>query len=241
MAVSKSICYDVHTLDAFMKCVLQNCKGIEVIKVDETHVEYIESKIKNRNITPFRGTIKVHQVTWSHRKPWMMLQFRRLSCIKCSQENTCIHYGLGSKKLDIALCPRPLQNNVPTLSSPVLTTPLQSPTRNDTPAPAERMNSWSPTLTPMHTVQWQADDPVQLRVARCSNHWKLASAVHHCWLEVMSISAYNFRTYILTAQIRQRQNQRRHQSTFLWLNGLNASGLLTTKTYFDYRNELSFR
>ncbi|XP_031334868.1 uncharacterized protein LOC116164786 [Photinus pyralis] len=49
--------------------------------------------------------MKVHELTWSSQKPFM-IQARELSCLECKPDEICIHYGLGTIQLSK---PSPLQ------------------------------------------------------------------------------------------------------------------------------------
>ncbi|XP_035441100.2 uncharacterized protein LOC118269869 [Spodoptera frugiperda] len=151
---------DVSNIDGFIECVNENCKGIKVIKIDDTVAKDIEIKIQNCDIRPFRGTMQVHQVTWDKLEP-RTLHFRRLSCITCHPSAKCHHYDLGCISLDLPLptlhaeipAPTPVQSSIPS-PLPSLPSPLMSP--NWTPIVQQLLNSidrkkLSPTVTEMQT------------------------------------------------------------------------------------------
>nr|XP_049691735.1 uncharacterized protein LOC126053531 [Helicoverpa armigera] len=131
---------DVSNIDEFIECVHESCKGIEVIKIDDTTAKEIEVKIKNCTIRPFRGTMQVHQVTWDKIDP-KMLQFRRLSCITCNPGASCSHYDLGCISLDLP--PQNLHIEIPALASS-RSTPVQS-------CPSPLSNLHSPLMSPNWT------------------------------------------------------------------------------------------
>ncbi|KAJ8720790.1 hypothetical protein PYW08_006255 [Mythimna loreyi] len=124
---------DVSNIDGFIKCVNENCKGIKVIKIDDTVAKDIEIKIQNCDIRPFCGTMQVHQVTWDKLEP-RTLHFRRLSCITCHPSAKCHHYDLGCISLDLPLpalraeipAPTLVQSSIPS-PLPSLPSPLMSP------------------------------------------------------------------------------------------------------------------
>lgn len=64
---------------------------MSIIKADE--ITKIEAETPT-HLTAFKGTMKVHEWTWSKEQP-TIIQFRRLTCRDCNAEKTCTHFGLG--------------------------------------------------------------------------------------------------------------------------------------------------
>lgn len=128
---------DVNNIDTFIECVHQDCKGIDVIKIDDAAAKEIERLIQNCKICPFYGTMQVHQVTWDKREP-KILQFRRLSCTTCAPGAACVHYNLGHITLDLNSrneipAPSPTSSSIP---SPLLS--IESPLLS---------SNWSPIVS----------------------------------------------------------------------------------------------
>lgn len=85
---------DIIDLDTFIDCSKVNCKGIMVIPIDDSHVPEIQNIADAINVYPFKGTFKIHQITWSISEP-NILHARRLSCIVCAADTKCPHFEMG--------------------------------------------------------------------------------------------------------------------------------------------------
>lgn len=85
---------DVSSYDELMSCVKKNCHGIEVYGVDESVVPKIQNIVDESMTKPFKGTFKVHQLTWSAINP-TTIHARRLSCLICAAHSYCRHFTLG--------------------------------------------------------------------------------------------------------------------------------------------------
>lgn len=85
---------DISDIQSLVSCLQENVQATTVIPIDDTHLSEIEDKIKNAEIQPFKGTLKIHQITW-HRSNPKILHARKLSCITCSANAVCTHYEIG--------------------------------------------------------------------------------------------------------------------------------------------------
>lgn len=85
---------DVSCLDDLMTCLSVNCKGIEVYKIDESKIPNIDQSLNESATRPFKGTLKIHQVTWNIQDP-NVIHARRLSCLDCAAHEICSHFEIG--------------------------------------------------------------------------------------------------------------------------------------------------
>lgn len=86
---------DVNNYETLVSYLSANCPGIKIIPIDDGNIEGIEHSLGDNVMKPFKGTLKVHQITWNVKTP-TLLRFRRLSCGTCLPENSCEHYELGT-------------------------------------------------------------------------------------------------------------------------------------------------
>lgn len=92
---------DVADLKSLVEKVSDHCPGIELHVIAEDSFEKTEDEcIIPNGIKPFKGTMLIHQVTWTANKSNTIL-FRRLSCLNCRPSEICSHYHLG--KMDMPL------------------------------------------------------------------------------------------------------------------------------------------
>ncbi|XP_063219235.1 uncharacterized protein LOC134529268 [Bacillus rossius redtenbacheri] len=68
-------------------------KGITVISVPKECIEQFSNTLDLRTPKPFKGTLRVHQVTWARNETNSRLHFRRLSCFRCRPSRS--HYDIG--------------------------------------------------------------------------------------------------------------------------------------------------
>lgn len=85
---------DVSNLDDLMACLSLNCKGIQLFKIDESRFSEIDLLLKESATRPFKGTLKIHQITWHKQNPHV-IHARRLSCLNCAAHERCPHYEIG--------------------------------------------------------------------------------------------------------------------------------------------------
>jgi hypothetical protein len=83
---------DIDTFQKFVDCAMK-IKNITTMVVSEDEIEVM--KRTPVNAQTFKGTMNVHQVTWSRENP-KLLQFNYLSCFDCPPGSKCQHYHLGS-------------------------------------------------------------------------------------------------------------------------------------------------
>ncbi|KAG8241924.1 hypothetical protein J6590_108299 [Homalodisca vitripennis] len=87
---------DIPCYETLIQKLKQTCKGVKVLTFNESVIDELDKTIPS-DLKPFKGTTKIHEVTWA--KDSRFLQARRLSCLKCLPGATCIHYGIGEIKL----------------------------------------------------------------------------------------------------------------------------------------------
>ncbi|CAG9787325.1 unnamed protein product [Diatraea saccharalis] len=91
---SVAIGKDVSNYDGLMTCLQANCKGIEIFGIDDSDVPKIQKILEKSTTKPFKGTFKIHQLTWSRRDPFI-IHARRLSCLDCPEDKNCSHFEIG--------------------------------------------------------------------------------------------------------------------------------------------------
>lgn len=69
-----------------------NCKGISIFTIDEIKIQSVDAYFPEK-IDPVKGTMKVHEVTWSNKENSKVI-FRELSCLSCPPEDRCSHYHI---------------------------------------------------------------------------------------------------------------------------------------------------
>lgn len=85
---------DVNDFEKLVSYLLENCRGVTIIPINDRGIDDIEERLKDGNTPPFKGTLKIHQVLWSYKSP-LILRVRRLSCLKCSPDEHCSDYEIG--------------------------------------------------------------------------------------------------------------------------------------------------
>ncbi|CAB3257455.1 unnamed protein product [Arctia plantaginis] len=85
---------DVTNIQDFVSCLQDRCKGIEIIPIDDTLITEIQNVANGNKCHPFKGTFKIHQLTWTAAEP-NILHARRLSCISCATNANCPHFEIG--------------------------------------------------------------------------------------------------------------------------------------------------
>ncbi|KAJ8722265.1 hypothetical protein PYW08_004667 [Mythimna loreyi] len=99
---------DITNIDSFVSCLKDNCKGIEIIPVDDTDVPGIQRIADANKCRPFKGTFQIHQVVWNATEP-NLLHARRLSCISCATHVRCPHFEIG--QIHIECVPDPVEDS----------------------------------------------------------------------------------------------------------------------------------
>lgn len=77
-----------------MMCLKENCRGIEIYGIGDPNIQEIQEIMDQSTIKAFKGTLKIHQVTWSRNEP-NILHARRLSCLSCPAQSICPHFEIG--------------------------------------------------------------------------------------------------------------------------------------------------
>lgn len=111
---------DITNIDTFVDCATANCKSIDVIPIDDTYVPDIQNIADASTARPFKGTFKIHQISWSSTEP-NILHARRLSCIQCPSHAECSHFEIGQ---------------IPVRDISLSETPSHSPSRGSSPSSA---------------------------------------------------------------------------------------------------------
>lgn len=74
VAMGKYVSY----YDCIMMFLKENCRGIEIYGIGDPNIQEIQEIMDQSTIKAFKGTLKIHQVTWSRNEP-NILHARRLS------------------------------------------------------------------------------------------------------------------------------------------------------------------
>ena len=85
---------DVSDFEKLISCLSENCKGIKIFVVDDTHIKHISEILSKSTTRAFKGTMSIRQLTWSKTDPDMM-HARKLSCGVCSPDQICPHHEIG--------------------------------------------------------------------------------------------------------------------------------------------------
>lgn len=85
---------DVSNFSQLSHMLKDNVKGITVISVPKKCIEQLSNTLDLQTPKPFKGTLKVHQVTWARNEANSRIHFRRLSCFRCHPLH-CSHYDIG--------------------------------------------------------------------------------------------------------------------------------------------------
>lgn len=60
---------DVSNYDELITCLKDNCRGIEIYGIGEPDIQEIQRIVDQSTIKAFKGTLKIHQVSWSRYEP----------------------------------------------------------------------------------------------------------------------------------------------------------------------------
>lgn len=77
---------------------IQTNSQVSTFLVTESEIELIEKSVPN-DLTTIKGTKNVYQVAWTSDQN-SKLNFRYLSCIRCSSNEKCQHYDMPSTSID---------------------------------------------------------------------------------------------------------------------------------------------
>ncbi|CAH0717189.1 unnamed protein product, partial [Brenthis ino] len=86
--------YDVANFQQLVQCLIKNCKGVQILPVDDDNVATIEHLLSRSLTQTFKGTFTIHQVAWNKNSPGL-LNARKLSCTECHPHQICPHYEIG--------------------------------------------------------------------------------------------------------------------------------------------------
>ena len=89
---------DIQNIDTLLSALKLRRSTKDIHRIDSEDIEELYKQLPN-NIQTFRGTLKVHEITWSKNNK-VIFQVRRLSCIECTAEQICNHYGIGNIKIE---------------------------------------------------------------------------------------------------------------------------------------------
>lgn len=88
---------DISSFDHFLFELRKRCQGVEIIPILKKDIDNLVN-VNPINLETFKGTLKVHEITWSEKRG-DILQARRLSCLDCDSSTSCHHYGIGQIQL----------------------------------------------------------------------------------------------------------------------------------------------
>ncbi|KAL0859620.1 hypothetical protein ABMA27_010747 [Loxostege sticticalis] len=167
---------DIIDLNTFVDCTKVNCKGIMVMPIDDSVVSDIQNIADAITVPPFKGTFKIHQITWTTREP-NILHVRRLSCIVCAADTKCPHFEMGlitvqtiqlpgtsTSSTSEDCMPSPVPLSPGTASASTVTGPRTPVLYMETPSPDPILNVRQP-LTPKKRVNFEdiySDDSVSV-------------------------------------------------------------------------------
>uniref|UniRef100_A0A8D8Z644 Uncharacterized protein n=1 Tax=Cacopsylla melanoneura TaxID=428564 RepID=A0A8D8Z644_9HEMI len=89
---------DIPNVDELVRSLKNTNTQTELYVVSQEDIEKLDSLLPAEPILPFKGTMAVHQLAWNSESP-LEIQARRLSCLKCSTLENCVHYGIGKIKV----------------------------------------------------------------------------------------------------------------------------------------------
>ncbi|XP_047026178.1 uncharacterized protein LOC124634596 [Helicoverpa zea] len=89
---------DVSDYDSLMLCLKENCKGIEIYGIGDPNIEDIQEIVDKNAMKAYKGTFKIHQLSWNQNDP-NILHARRLSCLSCASNAVCPHFEIGQIKV----------------------------------------------------------------------------------------------------------------------------------------------
>lgn len=138
---------DITDINSFIECTKTYCKGIVVIPIDDEYVPEIQNIADENRVRPFKGTFKIHQISWSAMEP-NILHARRLSCISCAAHTECPHFQIGKIRV------QPVFDLIESQSLPG--TPLSYSSRAAVLSPA----NFSPGTTSASTVTGPRTDTI---------------------------------------------------------------------------------
>lgn len=145
---------DIFDINSFIECVVVNCKGIMIIPVDESQISEIQSIADTSIVRPFKGTFKIHQITWHANEP-NTLHVRRLSCIECSADTKCPHFGIGQIQVQCLSDPSETQSLPNSYAS---LTPTKSPSSSPRTASASTITGPGTPLSVLSPVNTPSPD-----------------------------------------------------------------------------------
>ncbi|XP_054259871.1 uncharacterized protein LOC128984559 [Macrosteles quadrilineatus] len=94
---------DIPSIDALIRVLEQNCKGVHLFKVDTEDILKLDTEFHGLELPKFKGILKVHEIAWS-RKMKDEISARRLSCLLCEANQECDHYEIGKIMIQTPKC-----------------------------------------------------------------------------------------------------------------------------------------
>lgn len=92
---------DIPNINVLFSELKAKDSAIQFFLVNEDEIKETDKSLP-QNLKAFKGTLKVHELTWSTTKR-SELQARRLSCLQCKSNEICKHYGIGLIMIKIAV------------------------------------------------------------------------------------------------------------------------------------------
>lgn len=138
---------DVSNFEAFVECLQEKSKGIRIFPIDDTHVNHISDILNTSSTVPFKGTLNIHQLTWTRKDP-NIIHARRLSCATCTPDKICCHFAIGmillQSKEKTSHGNMLIEHPRPKTPSPTISLPVEHSTENISPISSHK--SHSPSL-----------------------------------------------------------------------------------------------
>lgn len=98
---------DIANFQQLVNLLKNYVSDITMFQVFENQIEAIDKLFPKEPLDTFKGTTKVHQLTWD-RDSSNIIQARSLSCLSCGSSKSCLHYNIGN----ILLAPQPYQKSI---------------------------------------------------------------------------------------------------------------------------------
>lgn len=85
---------DVPDFETLVSKLQGSGSSINIIPIEAKRISELNKEFENiKQAETFKGTLRLHQVTWTKGKK--VMQARRLSCTDCNFEKKCVHYNIG--------------------------------------------------------------------------------------------------------------------------------------------------
>ena len=84
---------DIPDLKTLVDEIGRHVPNVEIFEINTSNIDEIQNLLPE-NIITFKGTLKIHEITWSA-ETIHLIHARRLSCMECEANQICNHYSIG--------------------------------------------------------------------------------------------------------------------------------------------------